>query len=53
MGMLGGTGNLTTPITKLNTGDRLTRDALALGFATTAFAPTLGIRPDRRPGYHD
>ena len=43
MGMLGGTGNLTTPITKLNTGVSLTRDALALGFATTAFAPTLGI----------
>ncbi|HNY73389.1 MAG TPA: secretin and TonB N-terminal domain-containing protein, partial [Syntrophales bacterium] len=42
MGLLGGTGTLTTPITKLNTGVSLTRDALAMSLGTT-LAPTLGI----------
>ncbi len=48
MGMLGGTGTLATPITKLTTGVSLTRDALAMNFGAGAFGltsmtPTLGI----------
>ncbi len=42
MGMLGGTGTVTTPITKLTTGLALTRDSLAMSLGTT-MAPTLGI----------
>ncbi|MDI9570795.1 MAG: secretin and TonB N-terminal domain-containing protein [Pseudomonadota bacterium] len=42
MGLLGGTASLATPITKLNSGVSLTRDALAMSLGTT-LAPTLGI----------
>jgi len=42
LGLLGGTYPLATPITKLNTGVALTRDALALSMGS-AMLPSLGI----------
>ncbi len=42
LGMLGGTYPLSTPITKLNTGVALTKDALALSMASSML-PSLGI----------